>query len=210
LADPKDKHASNKFIKIQVCNPSYSANYFHLLRRQLKRNFRKPLIVSSPKKLLRFVQAGSSIEDFNEGLGYTKVRLESLESVKKNAQNVKKVLICSGQVYYDLIAERQKLKSEDVAIITLEQIAPFPYKELYEAIKPYSNAQITWTQEEHMNQGCWGYVEPRINNLLKKGGIKSNRVSYVGRNPSSASATGHQLTHDKELHSLLKDAFKKI
>lgn len=106
--------------------------------------------------------------------------------------------------------ERQRLKTNDVAIVTLEQIAPFPYKALYEAIQNFSNANIYWVQEEHMNQGCWNYVEPRINNLLQQKGFNGKRVSYVGRNPSSASATGHHHTHDKELHALLKDSFNKI
>ena len=190
----------------KVCNPSFSANYFHLLRRQLKRNFRKPLIVPSPKKLLRYAQAGSNLEQFDEGLGYTKVRSETLDTINKNAQNIKKILVCSGQVYYDLINERAKNKINDVAIITVEQIAPFPYKDFYDAIKNFSNAEIVWTQEEHMNQGCWSYVEPRINNLLSVNKFKNHIVTFVGRNPSSASATGHHNTHEKELQNLLKEA----
>ncbi len=94
--------------------------------------------------------------------------------------------------------------------MTVEQIAPFPYKDLYEAVKDFSNAEIVWTQEEHMNSGCWSYVEPRINNLLKTLKFKNPVVGYAGRDPSSAAATGHHHAHDKEFHGFLNQAFNKV
>ena len=155
---------------------------------------------------MRYPQAGSTLEEFNEGLGFTKVRNETLDIIVKNPQQIKKVLICSGQVYYDLINERQKLKRNDIAIIALEQIAPFPYEDIYHAINKFSNAEFVWTQEEHFNQGCWSYIEPRINNLLNMFNFKNNTISYTGRNPSSASATGHHNSHEKELKRILESA----
>jgi 2-oxoglutarate dehydrogenase E1 component len=118
IAEELDNDYSLQIQKanMQVCNPSFSANYFHLLLRQIKRQFRKPLIIPAPKKLLRFKQANSNIEDYSEGLKFMKVRQENLDSVVKNAKNVKKLLICSGQVYYDLINRREKLKRNVIFI----------------------------------------------------------------------------------------------
>jgi len=188
---------------MQVCNPTSTANYFHLLRRQMKRKFRKPLIIPAPKKLLRLKAACSNLDEFAEGLFFQKVRQDP--EALKNAKGIKKVLVCTGQVYHDLIAERAKLKRNDVAIITVEQIAPFPYQDVHEAIKPFNNAHFVWVQEEHMNQGSWDYVEPRINNLLKF--TNKGPVKYVGRHPSSSPAAGHQDSHDHELAKFLKEAF---
>jgi len=125
-------------------------------------------------------------------------------------KNVKKVLACSGQVYYTLINERTKLQNEDIAIIALEQIAPFPYKEFYDAIIQFPDAKIFWTQEEHMNSGAWSYVEPRINNLLNQIKLKNNKVTYIGRPTSSAPAAGHMDQHEKELKNYLKESFNKL
>lgn len=192
---------------IQVCNPTTPANYFHVLLRQQRRSFRKPLIIPSPKKLLRLKEASSSLIEFSEGTSFLKVRKDNHVEILKDPSQVKLVLICQGQVYYDLIETRDKLKRNDVAIVTLEQIAPVPYKELYDSIKQFTNAKLKWVQEEHKNSGCWFYVEPRLNTFIKKNGFKSE-LEYVGRSPSSSPATGFKSVHDSELKSLLEKAFK--
>jgi len=117
-------------------------------------------------------------------------------------------LICSGQVYYDLVAKREQLKRNDVAIITLEQIAPFPYTDLHGNLMKYPNAEIFWVQEEHMNQGCWGYVEPRLRSMIKKYGLKNKQeITYIGRRSCSASSAGWADLHEKELNEFLTAAF---
>lgn len=150
---------------IQVCNPTTPANYFHLLLRQIRRTFRKPLIIPTPKRLLRLKEARSNLSEFGSNTSFEKVRGEQNPEILASPQNVKLVLICSGNVYYDLLAERTKLGRKDVAIVTLEQVAPLPYTSLVEKTKMFSNAQFRWVQEEHLNNGCWTYVQPRINTV---------------------------------------------
>lgn len=196
-----------KKSNMQVCNPTFSANYFHTLLRQQRRNFRKPLIIPSPKKLLRFKDASSSITQFGEGTSFEKVRGETNPHILQHPDKVKNVLICQGQVYYDLLAYREEKKIHDFAIVTLEQIAPIPYSDLIEKIKIFKNAQIRWVQEEHLNQGCWTYVEPRLRTLLSHMNKPTN-ISYAGRGPAASSATGFKKSHDEELKNLVNQAFK--
>ena len=152
-------------MNMAVCFPSTAANYFHLLRRQIRRPFRKPLIVPESKKLMKFRPAMSKLEEFGEGLRFQKVIDETSTDLVDDSK-VRKLIICSGQVYYDLEAERKKRDIKDVAIVRLEQIAPFPFRALERSLKRYSNAEIMWTQEEPKNQGAWSFVEPRLRNQL--------------------------------------------
>ena len=138
---------------VQIVNCTTAAQYFHVLRRQMLRPFRKPLIVVAPKKLLKLREAGSDIEEFHEGKCFLRISPENNTTIVPS--KVRKVLFCSGQVYYDLIAEREKLQKTDIAIIRLEQLAPFPFKNMLEEIKRYPNAEFTWCQEEHKNAGGW-------------------------------------------------------
>jgi 2-oxoglutarate dehydrogenase E1 component len=163
--DYKQSDTFNINNNIQVCNPTTPANYFHVLLRQISRSYRKPLIIPTPKRLLRLKQASSNLVDFSQGKSFQKVRKEADESVLSNSKNVTQILICSGNVYYDLIAEREKIKNKDTAIITLEQVAPTPYNQIAEAISQFPNASVKWVQEEHMNAGCWAYVQPRLNSV---------------------------------------------
>ena len=192
---------------IQVCNPTFPSNYFHSLLRQQRRSFRKPLIIPSPKKLLRLKEASSDLSEFAEGTKFIKVRGEKNPDVIANAKNVKYILLCQGQVYYDLISQRAALGRNDIAIISLEQIAPVPYKDLIEQTKIFTNAKFKWVQEEHKNSGAWFYVEPRIKNLLAYLN-KTPSLAYVGRSSSSSTATGFKSVHDSELKLLLESAFK--
>lgn len=203
----------NKITQIQesnwqVCNPTTSSNYFHLLRRQMKRNFRKPLIVASPKKLLRHKMANSNIEEFKEGTFFIKVRPETNINVMNNTKNVSTILICSGQISTDLIQQRDKLQRADIAIVIVEQIGPFPYVDFLQAIEPFSNVKnFLWVQEEHRNQGCWTYVKPRIQNLLKFA-KKPSELHYVGRRASCSAATGLHSIFEKEHKEILEKAFR--
>lgn len=204
--DQQNKVTHIKESNYQVCYPTTSANYFHLLRRQLKREFRKPLIIAKSKKLLKFDLANSNIQDFISDTKFLEVRSESNGKILNNKNNVKMILVCSGQIYYNLVLHRQKLNKPDVAIIALEQIGPFPYLEFLDSIRNFPNARITWVQEEHVNQGAWEYIRSRINNLLKI--IKrAGELKYVGRLASCSPSTSNNDIFEKEHIQLLHDAF---
>eukprot|EP00331_Platyophrya_macrostoma_P030762 CAMPEP_0176456844 /NCGR_PEP_ID=MMETSP0127-20121128/31545_1 /TAXON_ID=938130 /ORGANISM="Platyophrya macrostoma, Strain WH" /LENGTH=1003 /DNA_ID=CAMNT_0017846911 /DNA_START=45 /DNA_END=3056 /DNA_ORIENTATION=+ len=185
---------------IQVCNPSTSANYFHVLRRQLRRNYRKPLLIPSPKKLLKFRGANMNIEEFQKGTRFHRVYFEAYPDEIDAPEKVRRVLFCSGQVYYDLIERRKHNQIKDAAILRIEQLAPFPYDRVKEAIQLYKNASdVIWVQEEHFNGGAWCFVSQRLDVILKELGRPS--AKYVGRKPSSSTAAGTSKTHNKELQN---------
>jgi 2-oxoglutarate dehydrogenase E1 component len=144
-------------INMQVVNPTTAAQYFHVLRRQLRRPFRKPLIVIAPKKLLRFKDAGSPIEDFKESLRFKRVIGDQNKYIVAD-EKVKRVIFCSGQVYYELETARVKSHRNDIAICRVEQIAPFPFRYIEKEVQKYKNADVMWVQEEPKNQGCWNFV----------------------------------------------------
>lgn len=174
---------------MQVVNCSTAANYFHLLRRQMRRTFRKPLIVASPKKLLKAKEAHSNIEDFNEGLRFRKI-INDTNSHLVAPQNVKKVIFCSGQVHIDIEHAREKSGRNDIAIIRVEQLCPFPFKEIMPEIEKYKNAEVMWVQEEPYNQGPFSFVKPRFENILKHF-KRPAEVHYSGRSPAAATSTGY-------------------
>jgi 2-oxoglutarate dehydrogenase E1 component len=192
----------------QVCYPSTSSNYFHLMRRQLKRDFRKPLILILSKKLLKHRMAFSEIESFDEKTMFIKVRGENNKNILKNPENVKTVLLCTGQIFIDLIQTREKLNRNDIAIVIFEQIGPFPYLEISEAIKQFRNAKFVWIQEEHRNQGAWDYIYHRMTNLLKKMKFKNPELKYVGRKESAVASTGYIWIFQQEHEKLIKEAFE--
>ena len=132
----------------QVVNCTTPANYFHCLRRQIHRDFRKPLIVVSPKNLLRNKRCTSTIEEFGPGTMFHRVLAETDSTISENPGNVKALVFCTGQIYYELIAEREKRSSDDVAIVRLEQIAPFAFDNVAEECARYSNAKVIWAQQE--------------------------------------------------------------
>lgn len=207
-----DEHDSNGLreerVNMQVVNASTAANYFHLLRRQMRRSFRKPLIVAAPKKLLKYARANSDIEEFAEGNRFKKIYPDQHKTLVAH-DKIKKVILCSGQVYYDIDNARQKDNINDVAVIRLEQLSPFPFKGLTTELSKYKNAQVQWVQEEPQNQGYWSYVAPKIKSVIK--GVRgSGEVSYVGRVPSASTATGYSKVHEAELRQFLNDALKKF
>jgi 2-oxoglutarate dehydrogenase E1 component len=176
-----------------VCNLTTPANYFHALRRQLHRNFRKPLIVFTPKSLLRHKLAVSPLADMAEGSRFQFVIPEIDELAP--AEEVRRVVLCSGKVYYDLLQERRAKNIRDVAIVRLEQLYPFPDNTLTRVLKPYINADVVWCQEEPENMGPWMYVDRRIEKVLHRLETKAYRPVYVGREPAASPATGLARTH---------------
>ncbi|HEY0183280.1 MAG TPA: 2-oxoglutarate dehydrogenase E1 component [Rhodopila sp.] len=176
-----------------VCNLTTPANYFHALRRQLHRNFRKPLIVFEPKSLLRHKLAVSPLEDFAEGTRFQYVIPEIDEIAPP--EDVRRVAICSGKVYYDLLAERRAKDIKDIALIRLEQLYPFPENSLGRALAPYLNADVVWCQEEPENMGAWNFVDRRLEKVLGRLDMKVRRPVYVGRDAAASPATGLAKTH---------------
>jgi 2-oxoglutarate dehydrogenase E1 component len=176
-----------------VCNLTTPANYFHALRRQLHRNFRKPLIVFTPKSLLRHKLAVSPVSDMTEGSRFQFV-IPEIDDIAP-AEQVRRVIICSGKVYYDLLQERRAKDVKDIAIVRLEQIHPFPETTLGRVLKPYTNADVVWCQEEPENTGAWNFVDRRIERVLHRLEMKSYRPAYVGREAAASPATGLARTH---------------
>ncbi|CAH2992068.1 unnamed protein product [Chilo suppressalis] len=184
-----------------VANCSTPASYFHILRRQIALPFRKPLILMTPKSLLRHPEAKSSFDDMNEGTCFRRVIPEG-GAAANNPGNVRKLVFCSGRVYYDLLKHRRDRGLDaDIAIARLEQISPFPYDQIKAEIAKYPNAQLVWSQEEHKNMGSWSYVEPRFRTLLQN----QKQICYNGRATAASPATGSKAAHNKELRNLLDE-----
>ena len=179
-----------------VCNLTTPANYFHALRRQLKRNFRKPLVIFTPKSLLRHKLAVSSLNEMAEGSAFRFV-IPEIDAIAA-PDDVRRVVLCSGKVYYDLLAERRDKSINDVAIMRLEQMYPFPEKTLTRELTPYRNAELVWCQEEPENMGAWNYVDRRLERILTGIGMQANRPIYVGRDAAASPATGSARTHQAE------------
>jgi 2-oxoglutarate dehydrogenase E1 component len=188
----------------QVVNCTTPANYFHALRRQVGRNFRKPLIVMTPKSLLRHKMAVSRLDDFGPGSSFHRVLPEAESLV--SGESVRRVVLCSGKVYYDLIADRQARRITDVAILRLEQLYPFPEEPLAAELAKYPNAEIIWCQEEPANMGAWFFVDRRIENVLSGLKHKAGRPRYVGRHEMAATATGLLRRHNQEQAALIEQA----
>lgn len=187
---------------IQVVNCTTPANYFHVLRRQIHRTFRKPLVVFTPKSLLRHKRCISEIEDFTKQNSFHRVLSDRAEYSAYNLiplakdDEIEKVILCSGKVYFDLVDERENLKANKVQIVRIEQLYPFPVKTLARHISRFKNAKkFVWCQEEPYNMGAWNHVEPYINRTLEY--IKANltKVIYTGRTPSASPATGFLKKH---------------
>ncbi len=189
---------------MQVCTPTTPAQIFHLLRRQAVRPLRKPLIIMSPKSLLRHKLAVSTLEDLAQGQFQTVI--PEIDEIKP--ADVTHVVLCGGKVYYDLLEKRREQKRNDIAIIRIEQLYPFPEKKLAEALAPYKKAQsIVWCQEEPMNQGAWYCSQHHMHNVVRDWKEKL-RVRYAGRPSAAAPACGSVYLHAKEQAALIEDAFK--
>jgi 2-oxoglutarate dehydrogenase E1 component len=188
----------------QVCNITTPANYFHALRRQIRRDFRKPLVIMTPKSLLRHKQAVSTLEEFGPGTSFNRVLPETGNLVART--KVRRVVLCSGKVYYDLLAAREEMNISNVALIRMEQLYPFPSVSLSKELKKYPNADVVWCQEEPKNMGAWTYLDRRLEELLGNVDIKAERPVYAGRPEASSPATGSFGKHTKEQQALVEDA----
>jgi 2-oxoglutarate dehydrogenase E1 component len=187
---------------IQVCTPTTPAQIFHLLRRQVIRPLRKPLIVMSPKSLLRHKQATSTLEDLTEGTFYPVIG----ETDQQDPKKVKRLVLCGGKVYYDLYNRRAELEKEDVAIVRIEQLYPFPEDALTEAMAPYANLEsAVWCQEEPMNQGAWYSMQHHMRNVLHKHDSKLH-LEGVARPASAAPAVGYISVHAEQQETLVNEA----
>ena len=194
-----------------VANCSTPANYFHILRRQLHRSFRKPLILMTPKSLLRHKMAISDAEDFTTGSSFHRVLWDDAERGHSDLtlaadDKIKRVVMCSGKVYYDLLEERDARGADDVYLLRIEQFYPFPAMSLVKELERFPTAEMVWCQEEPKNQGAWSFVEPNIEWVL--GRIKANqkRPTYVGRAASASPATGLASQHKAQQQALVNDA----
>ena len=209
---PNEHSRQTQQANWQCVNCSTPANFFHVLRRQLHRLFRKPLVIFTPKMLLRFAQAKSTLEEMGPGSHFMKVYGETEKETQQAADSVQRVLLCSGKVYYDMFNERQEKKLlQQVAILRVEQLAPFPFHEVAEELRRFPNAEPVWVQEEPMNMGAWSYVKDRIDTCLHQLCERpQQRVRYVGRPPSAATAAGHARQHQKELRQLLDQVYDAL
>jgi 2-oxoglutarate dehydrogenase E1 component len=187
-----------------VCNLTTPANYFHALRRQLRRNFRKPLIVFTPKSLLRHKLAVSDLSAMTEGSRFQFV-IPEIDPIAP-AEEVRRVVVCSGKVYYDLLTERRQNQINDVAILRLEQFYPFPEYTLGRALASYQPADVVWCQEEPENMGAWNFVDRRIEKVLSRLDSRVRRPIYVGRDAAASPATGSARMHAREQATLVAAA----
>lgn len=187
----------------EVAIPTTSASYFHILRRQMKRAFRRPLILFTPKSLLRHPKTRSPIQAFTEGR-YEMVLDDPEKEALEPPEKVRKVLLCSGKIFYALLEEREKRKERDLAIIRLETLFPLDGKRLMEIYRSYPKATLTWVQEEPLNMGAARYILPRLDELLKR----PQAVQVVARGESSSPASGYHRQHVKEERELIDKAFE--
>ena len=200
---------------IQIVNCTTPANYFHALRRQIHRPFRKPLVIFTPKSLLRHKRCVSEIEDFTKENSFHRVLSDKAEFSEYNMlplakdEEIEKVVLCTGKIYYDLVDEREKQKQNKVQIVRIEQLYPFPAKTLARHLTRFSNAKkFIWCQEEPQNMGCWNYVERYINRTLEYIKANSLKVRYKGRMPSASPATGYLKKHLAQQQEIVTKAIK--
>jgi 2-oxoglutarate dehydrogenase E1 component len=201
---------------LQVMNCTTPANYFHALRRQMHRDFRKPLIMMTPKSLLRNKYCVSNLEDFSKSNSFHRILWDhaidphSKGFIKlKESSKIKKVILCSGKVYFDLLEAREKLKKDDVVLFRIEQLYPFPAKTLVKELKPYAeNAKFFWCQEEPKNMGAWFSVRDYIQWTLDTIKANNNEISYIGRSPDASPATGYAKRHNSQQQEIIDKVFE--
>ena len=201
---------------MQVTNVSTPANYFHVLRRQVKRSFRKPLINMSPKSLLRHKLCVSTFKEMATGSEFHRLLWDDAQYRPEISQikllddkNIKRVILCSGKVYYDLFEAREELGRNDVYLLRVEQLYPYPDDAVQEELMRFKKAEIVWAQEEPKNMGAWSFIEPRIEKSLIAIKAKQTRARYVGRPAAASTATGIAAKHKKEQQAIIDDAFAK-
>jgi len=189
---------------MRVCNLTTPANYFHALRRQLKANYRKPLIQMTPKSLLRHKLAVSSLAEFGPTSGFRYV-IPEIDAIAPE-EAVRRVVLCTGKVYYDLLQERRDRGIKDVALLRVEQLYPFPVNSLGRVLAPYKTADVIWCQEEPENMGAWSFIDRRLEKVLNGLSIRAKRPAYVGRKEAASPATGLAKVHAQEQATLVREA----
>ena len=194
-----------------VANCSTPANYFHILRRQLHRSYRKPLVLMTPKSLLRHKLAISDADDFTTGSSFHRVLWDDAQKGHSDTElqpddKIKRVVMCSGKVYYDLLEERDARGIDDVYLMRIEQFYPFPALSLIKELERFKGAEMIWCQEEPKNQGAWSFIEPNIEWALTRIKAKHKRPRYVGRATSASPATGLASTHKAQQAALVDEA----
>jgi 2-oxoglutarate dehydrogenase E1 component len=197
-----------------VANCTTPANYFHILRRQLHRSYRKPLVLMTPKSLLRHKLAISDVEDFTNGSSFHRVLWDDAEKGHSDTKlvadkKIRRVVMCSGKVYYDLLEERDNRGIDDIYLLRVEQFYPFPALSLVKELERFPNADIVWCQEEPKNQGAWSFMEPNIEWVLTRIGAKVTRPVYAGRPASASPATGLASMHKAQQQALINEALTK-
>jgi 2-oxoglutarate dehydrogenase E1 component len=199
---------------LQVINCTTPANYFHALRRQMHREFRKPLIAFTPKSLLRHKKCVSALADMAEGTSFHRVLWDDAQlgngaalRLKPDAQ-IRRVILCSGKVYFDLLDEREKRGIDDIYILRLEQFYPWPMKSVSTELARFPEAELVWCQEEPKNMGGWAFVEPWLELTLDRLAVKAKAARYAGRPATASTAAGLMSKHLKELEQLLQDALR--
>ncbi|EYD76472.1 2-oxoglutarate dehydrogenase E1 component [Rubellimicrobium mesophilum DSM 19309] len=194
-----------------VANCTTPANYFHILRRQLHRNFRKPLVLMTPKSLLRHKLAVSRAEDFTTGSSFHRVLWDDAQKGNSATKlvaddQIRRVVLCSGKVYYDLLEERDARGIDDIYLLRVEQFYPFPAHSLINELGRFRNADVVWCQEEPKNQGAWSFIEPNIEWVLGRIDATAKRPAYVGRAASASPATGLASSHKAQQQALVDEA----
>ena len=196
---------------MQVVNATTPASYFHVLRRQMHRNFRKPLVMMTPKSLLRHKRVVSPLTAMGPGTTFHRVLWDDAQSQPtaarlKSDDNIRRLVLCSGKVYYDLYEAREAAAIDDVYLMRIEQFYPFPARALIGELSRFPRAEVVWAQEEPKNMGAWAFMEPNIEWVLQHIAVASKRAHYVGRAASAATATGLASKHAEEQQVLLAQA----
>jgi 2-oxoglutarate dehydrogenase E1 component len=197
---------------MQVANCTTPANYFHILRRQLKRDFRKPLILMTPKSLLRHKRAVSTLAELSGESSFHRLLWDDAQMLPDQQiklvkdSKIRRVVMCSGKVYYDLYEEREKRGIDDVYLLRVEQLYPFPAKALITELSRFRNAEMVWCQEEPKNMGAWSFIDPYLEWVLAHIEAKHQRVRYTGRPAAASPATGLMSKHLAQLQAFLEDA----
>jgi 2-oxoglutarate dehydrogenase E1 component len=189
---------------MQVVNCTTPANYFHVLRRQVRRNFRKPLVVMTPKSLLRHKAAVSDLAEMGPGTSFH--RLLDEKGTKVNHGEARRIVMCSGKVYYDLAAARDEAEAWDIEILRLEQLYPFPHKSVMKRLAKTPNAELVWCQEEPKNMGSWTFIRDFIEEVMDEINMAQSRLLYTGRPAAASPATGTLARHNREQKALVDEA----
>lgn len=195
---------------MQVCNLTTPSNYFHALRRQIHRDFRKPLIIMTPKSLLRHKLAVSTLDDLNTKSSFHRVLWDDAETPGRGGEvklvsddKIRRVILCSGKVYYDLFEARDAAGIDDIYLLRIEQLYPVPRKAMMQELKRFTSAELVWCQEEPRNMGGWTFIRDEIEWVAGTVGVENSRPKYCGRPPSAATATGLLETHNREKNAFL-------